>query len=113
MSTILTRTEAEALVKMMLEPLGFDVPVLDYKTDGDDSFRLCYPYVTKKKIGYLWWKKTIEVTMLSPIWTGWCWEEAIEELNKWIQTKVGPRLVLADKFREQLGTHLLDNKLKE
>ena len=114
MSRILTLAEAEQIVKSMLVPLGFNMTVLRYdKYAEGQEYQLCNVEVVTKTVGSLWWKKKVETTVYTPAFSGWCWEDAIDKLDKWLKSRVAPRVDLADKFREQLGHHLLDEELKK
>jgi Ran GTPase-activating protein (RanGAP) involved in mRNA processing and transport len=113
MSKILTKEEAEKIVRVMLDPLGFVPPVLDEDPSKQNSFRACNAVKVSKTIGYLWWKKKIEVIELDPIWTGWCWEEVIEKMDLWVQTRVKPRLETAEKFRDKYARQEANEALEK
>jgi len=103
MSKILSDDEAKKIVKLMLGPLGFEPTILDVDRTASSSerFRACNSRTVTKKKGFLWWKKTITEVELDPVFTGWCWEEVIEKMDNWIKTRAAPRVVLAEKFRDE------------
>jgi hypothetical protein len=115
MSRILTEEEAEQIVRRMTVPLGFNMMTLhhDKHADNGATFSLCNSETRTKTVGSLWWKKKVTTTHLEPVFTGWCWEECIDKLDKWLKTRVGPRMELADKFRLDLADHLMDEELKK
>lgn len=114
MSKILTQEEAQAIVKMMLEPLGYNVPVFRYKPGANSPFQLCNTYTTTT--GYLWWKKKVERFNNDPLYSGLSWEDIIDQLDHWIETTVKTRLVLAEKFRDKYAIEeankALDDELR-
>ena len=115
MSKILTKQEAEKIVKSMLDPLGFTVTILDYDSskDSNEAYSACNSNEVTEKTGHLWWKKTIKRNKLVPVWSGWCWEDVIEKMDNWIKTKVAPRVVLAEKFRDEYAKKEADAALHD
>lgn len=116
MSEILSKKEAENIVEMMLRPYGFTICILRYEENPEQPYgryQLCNTRVITKTTGFWWWKKNVEETIYKPEFTGWCWEDAIEKLDKWLQTSAAPRVALAEKFREKHMAHLFNEKLKE
>lgn len=115
MSKILSKEEAEKIVKFMLEPLGFVPCVLVYeKSAGADiAYRACNSSTVTRETGFLWWKKTVKEVNLEVAFAGWCWEEVIEKIDSWIKTKGLPRAQLAEKFRSDYARHEADKVLDE
>lgn len=119
MSKILSKEEAEKIIKMMLEPMGFTVPILifDPNAESNETHKACNSNTVTKKTGSLWWKKTHQVNQLDPVWSGWCWEEVLEKADKWIKTRASPRVDLAERFRteyaEKEATKALDDELRK
>jgi hypothetical protein len=113
-SKILEFKEAQDIANKLCEAYGFTPPTCDYKAeDKGEQARLCNTKTVKRTTGWWLWKRTIEVQVLDPIYVGYCWEDALEKLDTWLNTEGRRRAEKADKLRDKRDNVLIEQKMLE